>query len=244
VRIGDDGVCGGAVGAKVDHGRHEPGGVGARADAADGGAGKASFYYSGGWVTGQSIVTDGHWHHLAAVYRREGGCRLYVDGRCEATGDSVPMIAPEVPLLIGGIQVGDQPTGTLSGSVDELAIYDVALSAPEVAVLAAPWVRPPGAAQTPVGSLRPIAENKPEGPPDCGGVLDTPTLSDPSRAGSGSLSHARVLSPPPAQRQPAATCVGRAPPSVGGRPRDEGRPRVPMVGVDPTSVLGGGSRGG
>jgi len=87
-------------------------------------------------MTGKSTVTDGEWHHLAAAYRREGSCELYVDGRCEATGDTAPMAAPEVPLLTGGIQYGEVPIGNFTGSVDELMIFASALSADEVAALA------------------------------------------------------------------------------------------------------------
>jgi hypothetical protein len=101
---------------------------------------------SGGFITGNTPVNDGNWHHVAVVvddFNSNGTtdvneARLYVDGSLEAVSSS------------GSEPINTNPSGTpaiggsnhatnynLKGDIDELRIFNTALSGPEVAILAA-----------------------------------------------------------------------------------------------------------
>jgi len=84
----------------------------------------------------QSIITEGQWHHIGFVW--DGSYRfLYVDG-IEVAKDA----AAQTPLKSsdGGLYIGADKTldeGTFfSGLIDDVRIYNVALSAEKIAALA------------------------------------------------------------------------------------------------------------
>jgi len=83
---------------------------------------------------GSTVVTDGDWHHVAVI--RNGSTNeniIYVDGGQDgvvAAGPYTDGFASDVDLTIGYL---DFDTGfNLKADVDELAIYDVALSDTEI----------------------------------------------------------------------------------------------------------------
>jgi len=85
----------------------------------------------------ESVITDGQWHHIGFVW--DGLYRsLYVDG-VEVTKDTKALIQPLMSST-GGLFIGtskDLDTGTFfSGLIDDIRIYDVALSAEQIAALA------------------------------------------------------------------------------------------------------------
>ena len=94
-----------------------------------------------GWVTPQplvseSVITDIHWHHVGFVW--DGSYRaLYVDG-VEVAKDT----AAQNPLksATGGLYIGASKdldaASFFSGLIDDVCIYDVALSAEEIIALA------------------------------------------------------------------------------------------------------------
>lgn len=72
------------------------------------------------------------WHHVAAVYGRDGGVLLYVDGRlCARSGPHPIPDESDEGLLIGGVpgMAGASFNGELTG----ITIYRRALHAAEVA---------------------------------------------------------------------------------------------------------------
>jgi hypothetical protein len=81
-------------------------------------------------VTGISNLYDNNWHHIVAV--KDGSLnqlRIYVDGILENTATasySSGFASPTATLSIGWRDAGD--TRYFNGTVDELAIHDVALS--------------------------------------------------------------------------------------------------------------------
>jgi N-acetylneuraminic acid mutarotase len=84
----------------------------------------------------QFIITDDQWHHVGFVW--DGSYRaLYVDG-AEVAKDASPL-AP-LKYSNGGIYIGankNLDVGTFfSGLIDEVRIYDVALTTEKIAVLA------------------------------------------------------------------------------------------------------------
>jgi Concanavalin A-like lectin/glucanases superfamily/Domain of unknown function (DUF4114) len=85
-------------------------------------------------IRSQTTINDGNWHHLAVTRDRTSGVIfLYVDGIQEATivGPTGDITAPP-RLRIGGLQNG---SNFLAATIDEVQIYDRALSAQEVIAL-------------------------------------------------------------------------------------------------------------
>jgi hypothetical protein len=84
----------------------------------------------------QSIITDGLWHHVGFVW--DGSYRvLYVDG-IEVAKDAAAQAA--LKSATGGIYFGTNKnldaTSLFSGLIDDVRIYDVALTAEEIEALA------------------------------------------------------------------------------------------------------------
>ena len=87
-------------------------------------------------VGGCPITGDGGWHHLALTYAAAAGAsnlRFYVDGHLfnavTATGTFIPI--PE-PLLVGGDLAGGSMLDAVAGDVDNLRLWNRALSEGEV----------------------------------------------------------------------------------------------------------------
>lgn len=85
------------------------------------------------WLASPSPLSSG-FHHIAGVFTGTE-LQLYVDGDLEAAqgfGGSVPV--NDVPILIGGYNpaLSDGLTGTLDGLVDEVDVFDRALSETEI----------------------------------------------------------------------------------------------------------------
>jgi len=81
----------------------------------------------------ESVITDGLWHHIGVVYDFDGLHRcLYLDG-VEVAKDIIP-IAPVGSD--GGLYIGAgknlKPGSLFMGLIDDVRIYDVALSAEKV----------------------------------------------------------------------------------------------------------------
>ena len=92
-------------------------------------AGGGTFGGSGTHTLGTALLTEGTWTHLALTY--DGAVlRLYVNGvevsNQAATGD---LLASADPLQIGGDSLYGQ---YFHGIIDEVRIYNVALTATEI----------------------------------------------------------------------------------------------------------------
>src|SRR5205814_6473932 len=84
----------------------------------------------------------GHWLHVAATRGADGIARLYIDGEeiRSKFSDQLSMGGGNDPLIIGGGNNTSDPSHVkehLEGVMDELIIYDRALSVQEIAALAA-----------------------------------------------------------------------------------------------------------
>ncbi len=96
---------------------------------------------NGGYICGQTDVRDGQWHHVTAVLDSDGtpdvaDIELYVDGVLEvvtAVQASLINTSPD-----GSIRIGESPwhNRPFTGQIDDLRVYDRALSQGEVANLA------------------------------------------------------------------------------------------------------------
>ena len=90
-------------------------------------------------VTAVGSIQAGRWHHVAAVMDRDAlQLSVYIDGQLAAT-TATPLASANVntsPLTIGSL--GTNPFTRFNGRLDEIAIFDRALSADEIARQAAP----------------------------------------------------------------------------------------------------------
>ncbi len=85
------------------------------------------------WVHGTANVNDGQWHHAAGVY--DGATlRLYVDGRLDVSVATAGRInVCEYPVTIG--ENLEEPQRAWNGAIDEVRLYNYALSEIEVKAL-------------------------------------------------------------------------------------------------------------
>ena len=86
-------------------------------------------------VMGSVTVNDGNWHHACITY--DGNIlKLYVDGSEDTGGDFPYTIgattSTDTPVRIGGMNHGSK---YFNGQIDEVAIFDYALSASQVTTL-------------------------------------------------------------------------------------------------------------
>lgn len=89
--------------------------------------------YGGIGVEGTIKVTDGEWHHVAAVYDGSN-VYLYVDGSEDKSEDASGEIATnEAPLYIG--ENSEKEGRKWNGSVDEVRIYERGLNAEDIGAL-------------------------------------------------------------------------------------------------------------
>jgi hypothetical protein len=93
-------------------------------------SGTKVYTYTGTIQWGTRDVGDGAWHHVVCVYPDAVTALLYVDGTLDATGASLRS-APSTSIA----SIGSSPASAsfFNGSVDDVAIYPVALTAAQIA---------------------------------------------------------------------------------------------------------------
>ena len=81
-------------------------------------------------LTGNTVVADGQWHHVAGVYDGSS-LKLYVDGQLDAsTAASAGTLNVSGPLFLGRHYANTQ--FSFAGNLDEAAVFERSLSAAEV----------------------------------------------------------------------------------------------------------------
>lgn len=79
-----------------------------------------------------TAVNDDAWHHIVAVYRAGSTSEIFVDGSpVEDAGTSAAINPVGAVFMVGGITYSS-PTGLYTGLVDDLQLYDHALTSDEV----------------------------------------------------------------------------------------------------------------
>ena len=103
---------------------------------------------NGGYFVGNTVITDGEWHHVAVVWANDGtpdviDASLYVDGILDARIGSGTEPSASLTRAINtadgaDVRIGDdfQATHNWFGSIDDVRIYEGALTDGEVALLA------------------------------------------------------------------------------------------------------------
>jgi len=80
---------------------------------------------------------DGAWHHIVAVYPDADARHVYVDGvLADSTVFTQPYFTGTNQLAVGNNNRNSTPTDAFDGLIDDVQIYDHALSAAEIAELA------------------------------------------------------------------------------------------------------------
>ncbi|HVT07673.1 MAG TPA: LamG-like jellyroll fold domain-containing protein [Polyangia bacterium] len=89
--------------------------------------------WGGGTLISTTATNDTNWHH--AVYTYDGTTdRIYVDGTLQASGTSTHQTASVTTAYLGTYNAGGE---LFAGSLDDVRVYNRAISAAEVAILAA-----------------------------------------------------------------------------------------------------------
>ena len=88
---------------------------------------------AGSHIPSDSILNDGEWHHIVAIYDSSLTLSLYVDGVLQSGSDSGIYVKTGNSLLLGRYR--RSVSQSFLGSIDDLRIYDRALTESEVADL-------------------------------------------------------------------------------------------------------------
>ena len=102
----------------------------------------------GGMVSSDVTVNDGNWHHVAVVLMDDGNCtvsdiKFYIDGElCETIVGTEGAIDTVVSqnVIIGSVRINGNMTKCFAGSLDEVKLYNRALTSEEVAKEALKYV--------------------------------------------------------------------------------------------------------
>lgn len=135
------------------------------------------------WVNSSSYVNinDGDWHHVAAVFAGDTDKRLYVDGTLRTTlSDTVPFSSEVDSLTLG--RDGDSnpnPLRFFEGDLDEVHVYDRALTQNEIQTLAQTPTPTPTPSRTPTPTRTPTSTRTPTRTPT-GLATSTPTRTPTS----------------------------------------------------------------
>lgn len=86
------------------------------------------------------VINDGTWHQLVGVYDSTIlKSTIYVDGQFQSASIGGNVINPiSAPFVVGGF--GGTPVSQFEGLIDEVRVYDNALTAPQVLALYQPAV--------------------------------------------------------------------------------------------------------
>lgn len=113
-------------------------------NAANGPVGAVRTETQGDFTIGSSVINDGEWHHVASVYPEGSGevgtVIHYIDGVADAAGGNGGSTqAVNTSVVADPVTVGRRTQGAtmgyFPGQLDDVRIYDRALSAAEVAQL-------------------------------------------------------------------------------------------------------------
>ncbi|MGI9242432.1 MAG: LamG-like jellyroll fold domain-containing protein [Verrucomicrobiales bacterium] len=115
----------------------------------NGTAGAIRIEVNGGYFVGNTVVTDGEWHHVAVTWANDGtpdveDARLYVDGVLDAEFGSLT-VPPSASLsqvidttATADVRIGNnfQTNHNWDGWIDDVRIYDEEIDAATIAALA------------------------------------------------------------------------------------------------------------
>ena len=101
----------------------------------------ANSYSSTTDITSSENLTTGVWYHLVGTFKSKSELKLYVNGveRASLSASSVPMdfANTDQALFVG--RVGDSTANFFDGQIDDVRVYNRALSSTEISNLANGW---------------------------------------------------------------------------------------------------------
>jgi hypothetical protein len=113
--------------------------LGVNANGGYGADDKAWFYPSvppGDELISNAPVNDGAWHHVVVSYKANGLVRIYIDGApVDNSQPASPIVPVGSPFLVGAVDFSGTPGATFNGFVDELQVYDHAVTDAEAQAL-------------------------------------------------------------------------------------------------------------
>ena len=101
---------------------------------------KAWFYDSNGSPgddpRSTTSINDGNWHQVVGVYHDGGAAEIYVDGAGVEDSKTADIInATSAPFVVGGLDFAGVPRSLINGSIDEVQLYDHALTDSQIQFL-------------------------------------------------------------------------------------------------------------
>ncbi|MBM4104293.1 MAG: PASTA domain-containing protein [Planctomycetes bacterium] len=105
--------------------------------------GKLALFAGGPYIQTNALVTDGQWHHVAAVMTDDGSpsiheIKLYIDGVPQGvtySGTNAINTVSGPDVMLGAYEYNGQKSSFFPGLIDDVRIYDRALSAGEIVKL-------------------------------------------------------------------------------------------------------------
>ena len=92
---------------------------------------EAAFFCMGpGFILGSTNINDNQWHHVVAMYDMTR-LYLYVDGEPDASTDA----SGSLNVSDSNVYIGGSPSASFNGLIDDVCIYDRALSVDEIEIL-------------------------------------------------------------------------------------------------------------
>ena len=101
-----------------------------------GGGTLAGYAGAGAFFHTSATVNDGNWHHVVQTLADNGDVRAYLDGNLLASASGGMVIPSPASFMIGGIDP-PPPARRFNGTIDEVQIYDHALTVADVQFLQA-----------------------------------------------------------------------------------------------------------
>ncbi len=104
-----------------------------------GGQNNKATFYAGGLVAdgpvSQTSVNDGNWHLVVGVYKSAVNKVIYVDGVAQDTNSAPAINGNTAAFLVGGVNESGVPTGRFTGLIDDVQMYNHALSPNDILYL-------------------------------------------------------------------------------------------------------------
>jgi len=103
-------------------------------------SGSFGVYVVDGYIFGMTNVCDGEWHHIAAALENDGSpdvdeVRLYADGKAETTVFFSKQVVTAAGYVVTVAYFNDEQDRYFEGLIDEVAIFDFALSDEQISRL-------------------------------------------------------------------------------------------------------------
>ncbi len=83
-------------------------------------------------VSGNTVITNGKWHYVVGVFASSTSRILYVDGQLEAFDDKKVYFSRDADLLTIGRWGDSSPISYFNGNIDEVQVWNTALSNEEI----------------------------------------------------------------------------------------------------------------